>query len=361
MSLTPSGRLCRAALSTLLLISLVPATGAAQGANSGAAASTPRGDDSRAFDLLRDAKRIVALGDSITYAGGWVGMLSAWMESRGLEGDVLDVGLSSETVSGLSEEGHADGKFPRPDVAERLERVLRVTRPDVVLACYGMNCGIYLPMDEGRFAAFQKGMERLHAAVEQAGARIIHLTPPIYDARADKPGPAKGVDYDAVLGAYGDWLLSKRADGWVVIDVHGPMRRMLDEARTADPSVVFAPDVVHPNDLGNWAFCRAVLAGLGDDQASAIAEAATPDAFTALMPEVMQRLQIRRDAYLAAAGHLRPGVPKGLPLDEAEARALRLTESIRSRRHQLFGVKHASGEWRIPLEWPRPPVVDPGP
>jgi lysophospholipase L1-like esterase len=346
-----------ASLGLAWLPTLPPSTGAEPGpAPPARPDSTPR-----PIDLIHAARRIVVLGDSITNAGGWVGLLQAWMESRGMEADVIDVGLSSETVSGLSEEGHADGKFPRPDLGERLERVLRVTRPDLVLACYGMNCGIYLPRDDSRFAAFRDGMERLHAAVERAGARIIHLTPPVYDARPDRPGPAKGVDYDAVLAGYSDWLLSRRADGWIVIDVHGPMRRLLDEARQSDPSVVFAPDAVHPNDLGNWAFCRAVLSGLGDEDATAAAEATTPEAFSALLPEVMQRLRILRDAYLSAAGHLRPGVAEGLPLGEAERRAARFTESIRSRRHQLFGVKHSSGEWRIPLEWPRPRVVDPGP
>jgi len=73
-------------------------------------APSPRG-------LLDQAKRVVVLGDSITYGGRWVAILNAWMESQGMTADLIDVGLSSETVSGLSEEGHADGKFPRPDLA----------------------------------------------------------------------------------------------------------------------------------------------------------------------------------------------------------------------------------------------------
>ena len=173
--------------------------------------------------LILEARRVAVLGDSITHQGGWVADLVAWMEARGTAAEVIDVGLPSETVSGLSEEGHAEGRFPRPDLAERLDRVLRLVRPDVVLACYGMNCGLYQPLDEGRFARFRAGIERLHAAVEQAGARIVHLTPPVYDARPDVRGPAGQADYDAVLAAYSAWLLSKRADGWLVIDVHGPM------------------------------------------------------------------------------------------------------------------------------------------
>jgi hypothetical protein len=218
-----------------------------------------------------------------------------------------------------------------------------------------MNCGIYEPLDEPRFAKFRDGMQRLHDAVEQAGAKIIHLTPPVYDKRADQPGPAGQTDYDAVLEAYSQWLLSKRADGWTVIDVHGPMKTALSAARSKEPSAVFSPDTVHPNDEGHWAICRAVLAGL-DEQA-----AASPTALAAFLPEVTARMKVLRDAYLAAAGHLRPGMPTGLPIGDAEAKAREITESIRSRRLQLRGEKHASGEWRMPIVWPRPRPVDPGP
>ena len=307
--------------------------------------------------LLLDARRVVALGDSITHDGRWLASLVAWMERRGTTADVIDMGLPSETVSGLSEDGHAGGKFPRPDLAERLDRVLRVARPDVVLACYGMNCGIYLPLDEDRFAKFKAGIERLHAAVEKSGAKIVHLTPPIYDQRADKPGPAGTADYDAVLAAYSEWLLSKRAAGWLVIDVHGPMRAALDALRRTKPGAIFAPDTVHPDDAGHWAMCRAVLAGLGE---STLAAADTPAALAEFMPEVTERQKLLRDAFLAAAGHLRP-MPAGPPLPEAVRKAARITESIRSRRAWLAGVKRPSGEWLAALEWPRPVVVDPGP
>ena len=309
--------------------------------------------------LLLDAKRIVALGDSITYDGRWLADLVAWMERQGTTAEVIDMALSSETVSGLSESSHADGKFPRPDLHERLDRVLRLARPDVVLACYGMNCGIYQPLDAERFARFKAGMERLHAAVEKSGAKIVHLTPPIYGGPPGKPGPAGAVDYDAVLTAYSAWLVSKRADGWLVIDVHGPMQAALAARRAAEPAFTFAPDAVHPDNAGHWAICRAVLAGLGAGGPLATADA--PDALAPFMPEVTTRLKLLRDAYLAAAGHQRPGIATGLSVAEAEARAARLTESIRSRRLQLAGRQHDTPEWINPIAWPRPRVVDPGP
>ncbi len=312
-----------------------------------------------ARDTVLNAKRIVILGDSITYGGGWVVPVIAWLEAEGWAGDVINMGLSSETVSGLSEDGHAGGQFPRPDLHERLDRVLRVGRPDLVIACYGMNCGIYQPLDEARFAKFKAGMQRLHDAVEQAGAKIIHLTPPVYDQRPDKDGPAGKVEYDAVLHAYSQWLLSKRADGWIVVDTHGAMKDLIAAARSKDPAAVFAPDTVHPNEAGHWAFARGLFAGLG---AHAVAAKETPEHFAAFVPDVKRRMEVLRDAYLSAAGHTRPGVAAGLPLGEAEAKARSLTESIRSRRYHLMGGQTGQGvEWKSPVTWPQPRVVDPGP
>jgi lysophospholipase L1-like esterase len=310
-------------------------------------------------DLVRAAKRIAVLGDSITQDGRWVADLVAWMEERGLTADVINVGLSSETVSGLTEVQHAGGKFPRPDLFDRLDSVLRVTKPDLVLAMYGMNCGTYLPLDEDRFAKFKAGIERLRAAMEKAGAKIIHLTPPIYDKQPGKPGPAADADYDAVLSAYSEWLLSRRADGWAVIDVHGPMKAALEAQRKQDANTTFTPDCIHPNDEGHWAICRAVIAGLGDEAA-----ATDPNLQAKLapfLPEVTERMKLLRDAYREAAGHARPGTPKGLSIGAAESQARRITESLRSRRLQLRGTKHSSNEWRMAIEWPRPRVVDPGP
>ena len=309
-------------------------------------------------DLVAAARRICILGDSITYDGRWAAALAAWMESRGLEGEVIAVGLPSETCSGLSEDGHAGGQFPRPDVHERLARVLAVVKPDLVLACYGMNCGIYQPLDDARFAAYRSGQERLHDAVEARGARIIHLTPPVYDGRPGANHPAGEVDYDAVLDAYSRWLLSRRADGWTVIDVHGPMRAVLDARRQSDPGYTFLPDAVHPDEAGQWAIARAVLAALGD---AATAAEDSPASLAGFLPEATERMRLLRDAYLAAAGHLRPGIADGLPVGDAEAKARRITESLRTRREYLVGKKFPSGEWKAAIAWPRPRVVDPGP
>ena len=94
---------------------------------------------------LPKEQRIVFLGDSITQGGAYVEFIEAALIAQYPDSDkiIIPLGLASETVSGLSEEGHAGGKFPRPDLHERLDRVLEKTKPQLVFACYGMNDGIY--------------------------------------------------------------------------------------------------------------------------------------------------------------------------------------------------------------------------
>jgi len=89
-------------------------------------------------------KRVVYLGDSITQSGEYVTLVTYYLEKLHpkKDFDVIGLGLESETLSGLSEDGHAYGKFPRPCLFERLGRLLEKANPDLVFACYGINDGI---------------------------------------------------------------------------------------------------------------------------------------------------------------------------------------------------------------------------
>jgi lysophospholipase L1-like esterase len=297
-----------------------------------------------AAKLFAKARRILVVGDSITYSGEWVDYFETWLRlaSPGSTAEVINLGLPSETVSGLSEPGHAGGSFPRPDLHERLGRALSSLHPDVVVACYGMNDGIYFPLSSERFAAFKAGMERLHKAVEAEGAVIIHMTPPVFDAgaiadrvlpagRSDYPSPFAG--YDEVLARYGEWLLERRADGWIVADVHGPMRRALDQRRAKDPKFAFAGDGVHPGAEGHWLMARALLALAGAPFDLAGAE--TADVLFASHPQarhvfemVRQRQRVMKDAWLTAIGHKRPGMAAGRAVAEALGETAPLARGI---------------------------------
>ena len=283
-----------------------------------------QGQDSLDLDermqKLRRAKTIIFLGDSITYGGRYVTLFESWLTQQKMPKDptVINVGLSSETVSGLSENGHAGGRFPRPDLAERLDRVLRLTKPDLVFACYGINCGIYQPLDEKRFAAYQAGVNRLKEKVEAAGAELILITPPTYDDARKK----NDFSYNAVLDEYAEWLVAQRKQGWTVIDLHSVMTKQLAANKQEDAEFTFQPDAVHPNAAGHEFIAGELIKWFGGDDAN------VPDN-TKLVDAISSRMQLLRNAYLSKAGHKRPGVKKGLPIAWAKAQANSLTDQIR--------------------------------
>jgi lysophospholipase L1-like esterase len=284
---------------------------------SGATSSTP------VARIPEGVQRVVFLGDSITHSGSYVALVESYLITRhpSQRFEFINLGLSSETVSGLSEDRHAGGKFPRPDLAERLARILVQTKPDLVFACYGMNDGIYLPLDEARFAAFRRGMQHLHDSAIGAGAKIIHLTPPVFDEIHGKhPG------YAAVLDGYSEWLMSQRAArGWTVFDVHAEMRAELTARRRSDPKFTFSKDSIHPDEAGHIIIARAVLKGLGARDLDQAIDAAGLLAGHAHGGEILrivrERQGVMKFAWLSATGHKRPGVNAGLPLTDARVQA----------------------------------------
>lgn len=320
------GRLPRTLFSlaaALLLGSLLPVP----------SATSDRSDRSDSSDnplLPPNIHRLVFLGDSITYSGQYAEFVEAYcvtrFPSRQLE--FLNLGLPSETVSGLSEDGHAGGDFPRPDLHERLGRVLEKTKPDLVIACYGMNDGIYLPFSEERFQKFQDGIQRLRERVAAAGAKIIHVTPPTFDeVKGGHPG------YGNALDRYSDWLLAQRAAGWDVADLHAPMNRYLADRRQKDPTFFLAGDGVHCGESGHWIIAKQLLLDLGAKDLAIIDD---PSAMLASHPRgpellklIQQRQRMLKDAWLTDVGHGRPGMSKGLPLAEAQAKAAEIEIQIR--------------------------------
>lgn len=297
-----------------------------------------------ALAKLQGLHRVIFLGDSITYAGGYVDEVEAYYVTRFPDWhfEFINMGLGSETVSGLSEPGHAGGKFRRPDLHERLGRVLEKTRPDLAFVCYGMNDGIYQPLDQGRLKAFEDGMKSVHEQIATNGVKIIHLTPPVFDPvpikeRLSKDGaagfshPYEG--YNQVLDRFSEWLMSQRSASWDVADLHGPMNRWLAEQREHDPNFNYTKDGVHPDAGGHWIMAKQVLLYLG---ASDVKNTDSPAAMVmgyphgaAILKLVHEQEESLRDAWLNAAGFKRPGVKRGLPVPEAEARAAELDKQIR--------------------------------
>jgi lysophospholipase L1-like esterase len=279
------------------------------------------------YPISENTKRIVFLGNSITYNGKFVSYIDAYLTlkypMRQLE--IINVGLPSETVSGLSEANHAEGRFPRPDLKERLNRVLGQLKPNLVIANYGMNDGIYLPFDEVRFEAFKSGMLGMHKKVENSGSDIIHITPPVYDER-------KGAAYANVLDIYSVWLVSLRfTEDWKVIDLHRPMQKELEERREVNPEFIFAKDGIHPDEAGHFLMAKIILEGLGEEINAETIEGLLGDFPRGMevLTLIERRQEIQKLAWLTAIGHQRPGIPEGLSINLAEEKVAEVNLEIR--------------------------------
>jgi lysophospholipase L1-like esterase len=220
--------------------------------------------------LLKDGQRVVFLGDSNTYAGKFIAYLDAYLCTRFPDKrfELINLGLPSETVSGLSE---ADHPYPRPDVHSRVQRALELTKPDVVVICYGMNDGIYSPFSEKRFKKYKDGIASLVTKVEKAGARAILMSPAPFDASSLK-GKVQGEDaakfswlkpyerYDEeVLTKYSDWLMTWRDKKYTVIDAHAALLQHLEAMRKEDATYRVSGDGIHPSANGHLVIALELL------------------------------------------------------------------------------------------------------
>ena len=271
------------------------------------------------------ADTVLFLGDSITHSGHYISYIESRLrQDNGNEiPQIINLGLPSETCSGLSEPDHP---FPRPDVHERLDRALAKIKPDLVFACYGMNDGIYHPFSEDRFAAYQTGVGKLIRKVKATGAKLVLITPPPFDPlplhKKGKLLPA-GRDkyawfeiyenYDGVLQRYSNWLKTQagRVDGFV--DVRSPISRAQAARRETEPAFTMSNDGVHIDKLGHELFAIAVMKflGIGD----------TKDLNPDLFKLVESRHKVMHLAWLDHVGHKRPGPNSKISFAEARKRA----------------------------------------
>ncbi len=287
--------------------------------------------------------RILFLGDSVTDNGLYIAYLDAYFRRyhSGKDLSLIPLGVSSETASGLSEAKHP---FPRPCVHDRAERALEVTKPDWVFCCYGMNDGIYHPLSEERFQAYKTGMLLLLEKIKAAGAKAVVITPPPFDAASFVfPAPRTGGDgkpdysylspyreYDTVLGAYAEWLLTdpalEAAGG--VIDIRSPLLHATASERHRQPGYS-SGDGIHPNAYGHGVIARTLLAEWFGEDMTPMEDLSESLEEWAAFPLVLKRHRILADAWKEHVGHTHPvKAAEALPLEEALTAARRLEQDI---------------------------------
>ncbi|WP_179218747.1 GDSL-type esterase/lipase family protein [Saccharibacillus sp. O23] len=276
--------------------------------------------------------RILFLGDSITENGTYIRDLDAfwskYLPDRRIEW--IGLGVSSETSAGASENAHP---FPRPCVHERLDRALSETRPDWVFVCYGMNDGIYHPLSEELFAAYRSGIEKTVAAIFEAGAQPILMTPPPFDAPSatgrllplgmpDYSFEAAYERYDDVLARYAEWVLRYgRRNGLKTVDLRSPLLDYVRAERERDPGFRYG-DGIHPEAPGHAVIARTILSRVFRIELERMPEWLCGE--SEFLRRVTERRELLKAAWREYVGHSNPNKFEALPLEqalqEAEAR-----------------------------------------
>jgi lysophospholipase L1-like esterase len=291
---------------------------------------------------IPDRLTVLFLGDSITDNGTYIAYMDAYFRQHLPEKELqfINLGVSSETASGLSEPGHP---FPRPCVHDRLGNALRETKPDWVLIGYGMNDGIYHPFSEDRFAAYRKGVLDAIGQVKHVGAKAIVMTPPPFDADSFGPNGALRsagatsydyanpyADYDDVLRHYSRWILSLGdiADG--VVDIRTPLARYTEHRKKEEPGYK-SGDGIHPNASGHWILARQLLQSLFGATPERTPEYVERPRAAGFFTLVLERHRLLSAAWKEHVGHTSPNKAAALPLAEALAQAREIELRIRQR------------------------------
>lgn len=205
--------------------------------------------------LLKKNYTIACLGDSITAKqDGYVQLLQQYVDKNhsNLNIKFLNWGKSSETITGLTEKNHPR---QRPYLFERLDQLLHSTHVDIILFCYGINCGIYGTPSPTLFDSYTIGIYSFLEKIKLKGTKAILLTPPPLALEA-APITTKSSDtaygYRNPYPNYEDEVLLKfcgiiksvrHSNVLGTIDIHTPLVKHQQKCYDNDP--------IHPNKAGH--------------------------------------------------------------------------------------------------------------
>ena len=217
-------------------------------------------------------KRVLFLGNSITQNGLYVSFIEYALHKQypNQKIDIISIGLGSETVSCLTESDHP---FPRPCLSERLDRAIKAVQPDLIIATYGINDGIYHPPAAARLMAYQKGIQSLIQKAKTSNTELVLLSPTPFDAlpitkrlatinAPDFSYKTPYENYDEVLAEYSHWLNTLEETVLKVIDWHTAINQAIIEKRKTNPTFSYTKDGIHPNEAGHLLMAQLFLKGL---------------------------------------------------------------------------------------------------
>ena len=257
--------------------------------------------------------------------------------------DIISIGLGGETTCGLTEPGH----FTRPCIFSRLDSALSKIKPDVVFACYGMNDGLYNPQSPERFHAYKDGITKLIKKIKATGAKVIILTPPVFDPlhvprellKDNEEGYTYAkpyYKYDNVLADYSDWIMSLKIEDVQTIDLHSPMKTYLQKRHEADFTFFINKDGIHPTPFGHLFMANIIMEETGIPvNIKDLDEEFKRDTSNTLFKLINNQRQIRSKGWLEYIGYTTRQTVKTDNIDSTEIKVSELQKQIDELRHEI--------------------------
>ncbi|RED95252.1 SGNH/GDSL hydrolase family protein [Marinoscillum furvescens] len=201
--------------------------------------------------------KLLFIGDSVTRDGGYVVALDHMLQEVAPKRfEVIPAGRNSETITGLTEEGHPG---PRPYLFDRLDSLLEQHQPDIAFFYFGINCGIYQPYSQDTQERYRRGLERIVSACQSRAIHPVLITPPPLVRRIDSieeqqpyswKNPYPGYDQE-VLEGFRQSVKAMTSKEVTVLDGTTALKTHTEQAYAKDP--------IHPTALGHELLAKSLF------------------------------------------------------------------------------------------------------
>ncbi len=212
---------------------------------------------------FRNQDRWCAIGDSITHSGTYHEWIELYYLTR-LPTAVIDTfncGISGDRAAGGLQRLNWDILPHQPTVASVMFGMNDVER---VLYSDAPATPEILEKRHAALESYQQNQRALVAALQKAGARVILITPSIFDETAEMAAP-KQTGVNRALGDCAAFVLKLAAEtGCAVVDFYRPMNAFTQARQAKDPKfTMVGPDRIHPGPAGHLALAYLFLKAQG--------------------------------------------------------------------------------------------------
>jgi len=198
---------------------------------------------------IKPGQQIVAIGDSITQAGGYLKMIDAVLAENAVRGaklpPIINVGISGQKAE---------------DLVARFANDVVGKKPAFVTLSIGINDvwhRLGQPHDENVLAEYKKNVTKMVEMAQAANIKVILLTPTLINEDAANEGNARLKLY---VQAMKDIATAKECQ---VADLHQMFLNALEKKPAGTPEHWITSDGVHMNDQGDAIMAIGVLRALG--------------------------------------------------------------------------------------------------